>query len=163
MATAIVTPWLSSISASRSLLMICSGVTPFLAIHYSLLQDYNWYRFRERLGVERFANIFNHIVSLAKKKELISDRHSIVGNTHVKAKVDIFKMQNKPEHMPDKDALYGYKTINKTFLGYKAHAGIEADSELITRVDTAPGNVHDGDVFRGVVEDKSRMVTADKT
>ena len=119
-------------------------------------------RFRERLSIERFAGIFNHIVSLAREKGLISDRLSIVDSTHVKAKVDTFKMQTKPEHVPDKDARYGYKTQNKPFFGYKAHAGIDAESELITKVETAPGNVHDGDMFRKVVDDKSQMVTADK-
>jgi len=119
-------------------------------------------RFRERLSAERFASIFNQIVSLAREKGLISDRLSIVDSTHVKAKVDTFKVQAKPEHTPDKDARYGYKTKNKPFFGYKAHTGIDADSELITKVETTPGNVHDGDVFRKVVDDKSRMVTADK-
>jgi IS5 family transposase len=119
-------------------------------------------RFRERLGEKRFASIFNQIVSLAREKGLISDRLSIVDSTHVKAKVDTFKMQTKPEHKPDKDARYGYKTKNKPFFSYKAHTGIDADSELITKVATTPGNVHDGDVFRKVVDDKSQMVTADK-
>ena len=40
-------PWLSSISASRIFLMICSGVYPFLAISTPFLRDYDWYRFRE--------------------------------------------------------------------------------------------------------------------
>lgn len=74
----------------------------------------------------------------------------------------MFKMQAKPEHTPDKDARYGYKTRHKPFLGYKAHADIDADSELITRVETTPGNVPDGDVFGKVVNHKSQMVTADK-
>ncbi|MBM3118879.1 MAG: IS5 family transposase [Chloroflexi bacterium] len=119
-------------------------------------------RFRERLGEERFASIFNQIVSLAREKGLISNRLSIVDSTHVRAKVDTFKMQANPEHTPDKDARYGYKTKNKPFFGYKAHTGIDADSELITKVVTTPGNVHDGDVFRKVLDDKSQMVTADK-
>ena len=119
-------------------------------------------RFRERLSAERFAGIFNQIVSLARDKGLISDRLSIVDSTHVKAKVDTFKMQNRPEHTPDKDARYGYKTKNKPFFGYKAHTGIDADSQLITKVETTSGNVHDSDVFRKVVDDKSQMVTADK-
>jgi len=119
-------------------------------------------RFRERLGVKRFASIFNQIVSLARDKGLISDRLSIVDSTHVKAKVNTYKMQNKPENIPDKDARYGYKTQNKPFFGYKSHNGIDADSELITKVETTPGNVYDGEVFREVVDDKSQMVTADK-
>jgi IS5 family transposase len=119
-------------------------------------------RFRERLGAKRFTNIFNQIVLLARERGLISDRLSIVDSTHVKAKVDTFKMQTNPEHTLDKDARYGYKTQNKPFFGYKTHAGIDADSELITSVETTPGNVYDGDILRKVIDDKSLMVTADK-
>jgi IS5 family transposase len=119
-------------------------------------------RFRDRLGEKRFASIFNQIVSISREKGLISDRLSIVDSTHVKAKVNTFKMQTKSERTPDKDARYGYKTKNRPFFGYKAHTGIDADSELITKVATTAGNVYDGDMFCKVVDDKSQMVTADK-
>ena len=133
-----------------------------LAINESPPDATSLTRFRERLGVKRFASLFNQIVSLAREEELISDRLSIVDSTHVKAKVDTFKMQSKPDQVKDKDARYGYKTHNKPFFGYKSHTGIDADSELITKMETTPGNVHDGDMFRKVVDDKSQMVTADK-
>ena len=133
-----------------------------LAINESPPDATSLTRFRERLGVKRFASLFNQIVSLAREDGLISGRLSIVDSTHVKAKVDTFKMQSKPDQVKDKDARYGYKTHNKPFFGYKSHTGIDADSELITKVETTPGNVHDGDMFRKVVDDKSQMVTADK-
>jgi IS5 family transposase len=119
-------------------------------------------RFRERLGVKRFASIFNQIVSLAREDGLISDHLSIVDSTHIKAKVDTFKMQNTTDPVKDRDAKYGYKTQNKPFFGYKAHTGLDADSELITKVETTPGNVHDGEVFPKVIDDKAETVTADK-
>jgi len=119
-------------------------------------------RFRERLGVKRFTSIFNQIVSLARDKGLISDRLSIVDSTHVKAKVDTFRMQTNPDTVKDKDARYGYKTQNKPFFGYKSHIGIDADSELITKVETTSGNVHDGKVFPKVVDDQAETITADK-
>lgn len=133
-----------------------------LAIDESPPDATSFTRFRERLGVKRFTDIFNQIVSISREKGLISDRLSIVDSIHVKAKVDTFKMQTKPECTPDKYARYGYKTQNKPFFGYKAHVGVDADSELTTRVETTPGNVHDGEVFGKVVEDKAQMVTADK-
>jgi len=119
-------------------------------------------RFRERLGEERFASIFNRIVELARDKGLISDRLSIVDSTHVKAKVDTFKMNSNPDGSPDKDARYGYKSRNKPFFGYKAHTSLDSDSELITRVETTPGNAFDGKEFPRLVESKSKMTTADK-
>lgn len=133
-----------------------------LAINESPPDASSLTRFRGRLGEKRFADIFNQIVSMSRDKGLISDRLSIVDSTHVKAKVDTFRMQTNPDKVKDKDARYGYKTQNKPFFGYKSHTGIDADSGIITKVDTTPGNVHDGDMFRQVVDDKSQMVTADK-
>jgi len=119
-------------------------------------------RFRDRLGVKRFANIFNRIVELAREKGLISDRLSIVDSTHVKAKVDTFKLQSNPDMVIDKDARYGYKSKNKPFFGYKAHASVDADSGMITKVETTSGNIHDGEVFHKVVDTRAGIVTADK-
>jgi IS5 family transposase len=119
-------------------------------------------RFRDRLGEERFAQIFNQIVELAREKGLISDRLSIVDSTHVKAKVNTFKMKDNPDASPDKDARYGYKSRKKPFFGYKAHASMDSDSELITKLETTPGNANDGKEFLMVVDSKANTVTADK-
>ena len=119
-------------------------------------------RFRERLGVKRFTSIFNQIVSMAREKGLISNRLSIVDSTHVKAKVDTFKAQSNPDEIQDKDARYGHKTGSKSFFGYKSHLSLDADSELITKVETTPGNVYDGNVFKQVADERAQMVTADK-
>ena len=119
-------------------------------------------RFRDRLEEKRFADIFNQIVKLAREKGLISDRLSIVDSTHVKAKVDTFKMRDNPDASPDKDARYGYKSQNKPFFGYKAHASMDSDSELITKLETTPGNANDGKEFPKVVDSNSKMTTADK-
>ena len=119
-------------------------------------------RFRVRLGEERFANIFNQIVEIAREKDLISDRLSIVDSTDVKAKVDTFKIKDDPNASPDKDARYGYKSEKKPFFGYKAHASMDSDSEVITKVEATPGNTHDGKEFPKVVDTQSGMTTADK-
>ncbi len=119
-------------------------------------------RFRDRLGEERFAQIFNRIVELARERGLISDRLSIVDSTHVKAKVDTFKMKDNPDVSPDKDARYGYKSRKKPFFGYKAHASMDSDSEFITKLETTPGNANDGNEFPRVVDRKANTVTADK-
>jgi len=119
-------------------------------------------RFRERLGVKRFTAIFNQIVSIAREKGLISNRLSIVDSTHVKAKIDAFKVQGNPDEVKDKDARYGYKTGKKPFFGYKSHVSMDADSELITKVETTAGNIYDGNVFKQVADDQAQIVTADK-
>ena len=119
-------------------------------------------RFRDRLGEERFAKTFNQIVEIAREKGLVSDRLSIVDSTDVKAKVDTFKVKDNPDVSPDKDARYGYKSEKKPFFGYKAHASLDSDSELITKLDTTPGNASDGKEFPKVVDTQSEMTTADK-
>jgi len=133
-----------------------------LAIDESPPDSSSLTRFRDRLGEKRFAHIFNQIVELAREKGLISDRLSIVDSTHVKAKVDTFKIKDNPAASPDKDARYGYKTRKKPFFGYKAHASMDSDSELITKLETTPGNANDGKEFPKVVDSKSKMTTADK-
>jgi IS5 family transposase len=119
-------------------------------------------RFRDRLGEELFTNIFNQIVEIAREKGLVSDRLSIVDSTNVKAKVDTFKIKDNPDTSPDKDARHGYKSKKKPFFGYKAHASMDSDSEIITKLETTPGNTDDGKEFPKVVDTQSRMTTADK-
>jgi IS5 family transposase len=133
-----------------------------LAIDESPPDSSSLTRFRDRLGEERFTQIFNQIVELAREKGLISDRLSIVDSTHVKAKVDTFKINNNPGASPDKDARYGYKSKKKPFFGYKAHASMDSDSELITKLETTPGNANDGTEFPRVVDESANTVTADK-
>lgn len=102
-------------------------------------------------------------MEIAGEKGLVSNRLSpIYRDTDVKVKVDIFKIKDNPDASPDKDARHGYKSEKKPFFGYKAHASIDSDSDLITKLDTIPGNTHDGKEFPKVVDTQSRMTTADK-
>ena len=117
-----------------------------LAIDESSPDSSSLTRFRDRLGEERFANIFNQIVEIAREKGLVSGRLSIVDSTDVKAKVDTFKIKDNPDASPDKDARHGYK----------AHTTMDADSQLITKLDTTPGNTHDGKAFPKVVDTPNR-------
>jgi len=108
------------------------------------------------------ARIFNNVVEIAREKGLVSDQFSIVDSTDVKDKVDTFKMKDHPDTSPDKDARHGYKSERKPFFGYKAHASMDSNSEIITKLGTTPGNDHDGKEFPKVVDTYSMMTTADK-
>jgi len=132
-------------------------------------------RFRDRLGVEGFTTIFNHIVELARQKGLVSDQLRIVDSTHQQAKVDVFKALNKPlqetdkqEHAvipgsPDKDARKGAKSKKKKFFGYKHHIGVDSQHDIITNSGTSGGNIHDQDYLLEMVEGPPpEAVTADK-
>jgi len=129
-------------------------------------------RFRDRLGPEGFARIFNRIVEIARQKKLVNDRLTIIDSTHVAAKVDTarlgkFKQADDDHtyvdrHSPDPDARFGRKSKKKGFYGYKDHIAMDADSNIITAVETTPGNIPDGDVLPQLITGKPKRVTADK-
>jgi len=131
-------------------------------------------RFRDRLGVERFTNIFNKIVEIARSRNLVSDKLHIVDTTHIQAKVNIFKLKkdnskNEPDdyvdkHTPDKDAKFGRKTKNKPFYGYKQHLRMDAESEIIVKQKTTPGNEADKKHLEKLLPENNGpgVITADK-
>ena len=131
-------------------------------------------RFRDRLGPERFKDIFNRIVSIARENGIISDKLHIIDATDIKAKVDLYRIKKKykekePEtyidnHSPDKDARPGRKHGGKQCYGYKAHAVIDGESEIILNVDTAPADKKEADFLMPLSKPLKRpkVLTADK-
>lgn len=131
-------------------------------------------RFRERLGVEKFTNIFNRIVEIARSHKLVSDKLHIVDTTHVQAKVDLFKLKKEHEkEEPDKyvdnntadpDARFGRKTKNKRFYGYKQHLRMDAESEIIVQQHVTPGNEADKKHLGNLLSESTEpgVITADK-
>lgn len=130
-------------------------------------------KFRSRLGPERFKDIFNQIVALARTKGFISERLTIIDSTHIEAKVDLFRLAKEykqddndktyiDKSSPDPDARIGHKTKKKTFYGYKMHSALDTDSELFTACEVTPGNEADGDKLAGLIRGSPQGVTADK-
>ncbi len=131
-------------------------------------------RFRDRLGPERFKDIFNRIVSMAKDKGIISDKLHIVDATDIKAKVDLYRVKKEykdkepytyiDNHSPDEDARPGRKHGGKLCYGYKAHAIMDAESEIILNVDAAPADMKEADLLEPLSEPLSppNVLTADK-
>lgn len=130
-------------------------------------------KFRARLGAERFKELFNQIVHCAREKKFLSDRLQIIDSTHMEARVDLFRLKEEHKiddddhryvdrHSPDKDARFGKKTEKKTFYGYKAHACVDADSELFVAVETSPGNAPDGEYFVPLLTGSPEAATGDK-
>ena len=131
-------------------------------------------RFRDRLGPERFKEIFNRVVETARSKGLVSNKLHIIDSTDVKAKVNLYRL--KKEHKdddpdsyidnnsPDKDARPGRKHKGAQFYGYKAHCVMDAQSEIILNADTTPGNVKDHETLKPLTEDSPppKVITADK-
>lgn len=141
------------------------------------------FKFRDRLGEERFSLIFNRIVEIARSKDLVSDKLYIVDSTDVKAKVNMFRVTqelkknkeeqgssgNKPSNgggfnTPDSDARFGRKSKNNKFYGYKEHLCMDAESEIIVGRTTTPGDESDTSHFSDVIPNKAtpKVITADK-
>lgn len=53
----------------------------------------------------------------------------------------------------DPDARHGHKTASRGFDGYKGHAAVDPDSELITDTVVTPGNVGDASVAADLIDD----------
>ncbi|MEK6567230.1 MAG: IS5 family transposase [Candidatus Omnitrophota bacterium] len=108
-------------------------------------------RFRDRLGAERFKELFNHIVKLARDKGIISDKLHIIDATVVRAKVDLYRIKEEysktepdtyiDNHSPDKEARPGRTFKGRQFYGFKAHCLLDAESEIIVNTETTGGNV----------------------
>lgn len=54
------------------------------------------------------------------------------------------------------------KKGNKYLFGYKAHVGVDHESELIRKMEMTPGNVHDGKMLGSVLSGDEEWVFADK-
>jgi IS5 family transposase len=132
-------------------------------------------RFRARLGAEGFEKLFNQVVEQARSRGFITDRLHIIDSTHIRARVDLFRLKKEHKakggddddhyvdrHSPDPDARFGRKSKKKSFYGYKAHKVEDADSEFILKVKTTPGNESDGKQLPALIDGGAGETTGDK-
>lgn len=133
----------------------------------------NYCRFRDRLGADTIAELFNEVVGQARQRGLVKDRLCIVDATHVQAKVNTYRMNSNPENREtddhgnppssiDPDARHGYKSKTKPFFGYKVGIGMDKDSNIVTTVTATPGNEHDSTHFADIADPHAKAVAADK-
>jgi len=135
-------------------------------------------RFRGRVGAERFARLFNRIVAAARDAGIIADRLHAIDARAVKANAATWRRRDdsddddgsggfvkfdpSPPGNPDPDAAWGRKNKHNSFLGYKHHMSVDAESGMITSSVVTPGNEHDGVVMAAVLDDAAGAVVADK-
>lgn len=110
-------------------------------------------RFRDRLGEEVFAKIFNRIVESARKKDLVSDKLHIVDATSIRAKVDTWRIKRlssgkeKDKYIdhnsPDQDARIGHVSPKQTVYGYKGYLRMDRASEIIVSQTVSPANLQE--------------------
>lgn len=147
--------------------------------HWTLLG-----KFRERLGEERFAHLFNRVVVMAKEAGLLDEKLRIIDSSAIVAKVDVARHlgtaaaanDHRPDRLdrrsPDPDARTGHKTPTQTWYGYKVHTSVDPSSDIVTAVATTSANVADVehivplvDQERALFPDQPRPIrqaTADK-
>ena len=131
-------------------------------------------RFRDRLGAERFKELFNRVVEFARGKGIISDKLHIIDATVVRAKVDLYRIKEKyrddepdtyiDQHSPDEDARPGRTFKGRQFYGYKAHCLLDAESEIIVNTDATSGNIREYTQLPplSAAVEHPRAITADK-
>src|SRR3989338_7121020 len=108
--------------------------------------------FRKRIGEEGFRRVFNRSVlakELEKLKELLAlARGKFDYVPEIQAGADwvedlLLNSEESIGSLTDPDARFGYKKKDEPFHGYKAHT-VTNESEIVTSVETIPGNVHEG-------------------
>jgi len=62
----------------------------------------------------------------------------------------------------DPDMRHGRKSAARTFNGYKTHISMEQESEFISAVEVTPGNVHDGEVAKDLIDQQPEQRQPDK-
>jgi transposase len=96
-------------------------------------------KFVDRVGVESFEKIFDHLVSEIGKLRSIG-RIVAVDSTLIKA----YSRSYKDAEPSDPDAKWGYDPNNEGWVfGYKLHLAVDADLELPLAFTVTPANVYD--------------------
>jgi len=118
-------------------------------------------KFKDRLGEDKFNQIFNQIINLAKNSGLLDQRLRLIDCTAIKARVDLNRCQQEKtddqDHhyidrsTPDPEASTGHKSTNKKWYGYKSGILLDPVSEMVTAVETTTASVADTDQLETLV------------
>jgi len=145
-------------------------------------------KFKERIILRKremkLEQLLADIVQTALEKGIRFGSIQIVDSTHSTAHVNTAKEEGRKrggKGPTDPDAQWGAKGKHimqesggakgkrvKYFFGYKTHASLNAESQMITSVMVTPGNAFDGHFLQGLIEKDLvrqvpvQMVTADR-
>ncbi|MDX1920017.1 MAG: transposase [Candidatus Caenarcaniphilales bacterium] len=114
-------------------------------------------KFRDRLGVEKLAEMFQVFREQLKAKGLKNEFFSVVDATHLVSKASLWEERDKavkqryeklnnevlPKVAVDKEARIGCKGKSKFWYGYKIARSIDMQSGLVNRTHIEGANVHD--------------------
>lgn len=93
--------------------------------------------------------------AVAKAAQLVA---TVVGQDLEEGDDGVFRIARRvaPDRVistVDPDARHGHKTAARGFDGYKGHAGVDPDSEIITATKVTPGNAGDASVAEDLIAD----------
>lgn len=122
-------------------------------------------RFRDQLIAHQLhEKLFAELDSQLERKNLIIKKGTLVDATVIEAapkKPNQNADGTAGKSFNDPDANWTKKGGSYHF-GYKAHVGVDQESELIRRVVLTPANVHDGEVMGYVISGDEQWAFADK-
>jgi transposase, IS5 family len=122
-------------------------------------------RFRDQLIKQDIHDrLFQELNRQLEEKGLIIKKGTLVDATVIEAapKKPLHKEDGTTgQSQQDPEARWTRKGSRYLF-GYKAHIGVDQDSELVRRIEMTPGNVHDGKGFRKLVSGDEEWIFADK-
>jgi IS5 family transposase len=127
------------------------------APHWTLLG-----KFRDRLGADKFQQIFERIVQLAQSAGLVVGKTRVIDCSAIKANVDVNRCAKKKtdnddsdyidKNSPDPDASIGHKSEKESWYGYNSGILIEPDSEIVTSATTETAAPHDVNQLENLVD-----------
>jgi len=101
-------------------------------------------RFKHRLGLEGFKQIFRRLV-----RKLIRS-HAIKGISLVLDATDL------EAYKSDSDAKWGYVSKGNAFYGYKIHLIADFKAELPIEIQVTPANIHENELFKPLLKAAKR-------
>ena len=107
--------------------------------------------FRDRLGEDIFYEILHRLIAQATTLKVITGGDTAIDSTHLWAYSSRFGKKtcqckgkcHHPRDYSDPDALWGAKSKDYTFFGYKVHLIVDAKSQLPLDVKVTPGGEGD--------------------
>lgn len=136
-------------------------------------------RFRDRLGADTFAKIFNQIVQIARQQGLVSDQLHLVDATVIRAKVDTWRIkeqhqrQNPGTPLPanyvdtqtkDPEARFGHTSPQELVYGYKGYLQMDQQNEIIVATTVQAANQQEANQLPELIDSTTppQQVVADK-
>ena len=127
--------------------------------------DHSYFGYaRERIGLERLKNLFNHFREDLKEKGIIREIFTFVDASQLKSKLSLWSERDKAikagqekldnqvikRFAKDTEARIGCKGKTNFWYGYKRVRSVDMQSGLINKSNLVPANVHDSRTVRGV-------------